>query len=327
MVDSPAGCDRQDGSAVVGKTLITGIITTFNEERHVGACIESLLWCDEILVVDSFSTDRTQEIARSYTKVRFLQHPYYTDGAQKNWAMDHAAHDWVLILDADERCPDRLRDEIKQILASGPIHDAYTIRRRSYFLGKIMRFSGWQRDKVVRLVKKGGGRCPRRRVHGDVVPVDKAPYLKHAIIHHSVEDYAAYVGRVQKYAYWGAAQLWDEGRRSGVLQILGRSVWRFLRAYVFLGGFLDGMRGLVLCLIQSYGTFLKWSILWSWRVQAAKGVHPELPPFEEDDETAKEDPKAATQSTRDAEQTNPASRLVCKSAFPDLPDTDHADAN
>jgi glycosyltransferase involved in cell wall biosynthesis len=177
MVDSPAGRHRKDGPADARKTSITGIVTTFNEERHVGECIQSLLWCDEILIVDSYSTDRTAEIAQAYPKARFLQHPYYGSASQKNWAMDQATHDWAFILDADERCPDRLRDEIKQILASGPIHDAYTIRRRSYFLGKIMPFSGWQRDKVVRLVKNGGGRCPQRRVHGDIVPFGKAAYF------------------------------------------------------------------------------------------------------------------------------------------------------
>src|ERR1700746_190331 len=113
---------------------ITAIITTFNEELNIGTCIESLLWCDEILVVDSFSTDGTAAIARSYPKVRFVQRTYYGSASQKNWAMDQVQNDWILIFDADERCTPALQREIVALLAANPRHDAYTIKRRVHFL-------------------------------------------------------------------------------------------------------------------------------------------------------------------------------------------------
>jgi glycosyltransferase involved in cell wall biosynthesis len=136
-------------------SAISAIVTTLNEEQNIAECIESLLWCDEILVVDSFSTDRTAEICRSYDKVRFYQRTYFGSAAQKNWAMDQVESDWILIFDADERCTPALQKEIQGLVARGPDHDAYTIRRRVYFMNKVIRFSGWQNDRVVRLVRTG----------------------------------------------------------------------------------------------------------------------------------------------------------------------------
>ncbi len=264
---------------------ISVVVTTFNEEANIGACLESLLWCDEILVVDSFSTDRTPEIVQSYDGVTFCQRTYYGSAAQKNWAMDNTEHDWILIFDADERCTPKLREEIETLLAGDPRYEAYTIRRRVYFLGKIIRFSGWQRDQVIRLLKKGAGRYPNRRVHADMKTRGPAPLLRNRMEHYMVEDFHTYVLRIVKYSRWGAAQGWKDGRRPGLAEVLGRSVWRFLRTYFIQLGIFDGMRGLVFCLLQAYGTYLKWSILWSWRINEARGIEPDLPEFDESEET------------------------------------------
>src|SRR6185436_7789363 len=137
------------------RPAISAIVTTFNEEQNIAECIESLLWCDEILIVDSFSTDRTPEIAQGYDKVRFYQRTYFGSAAQKNWAMDQVGSAWILIFDAAARCTPALQKEIQDLLARGPRHDAYPIRRRVYFMNRVIRFSGWQRDRVVRLVRSG----------------------------------------------------------------------------------------------------------------------------------------------------------------------------
>ena len=199
--------------------------------------------------------------------------------------MDNTAHDWILIFDADERCTPKLRQEIEQLLTSGPRYEAYTIRRRVYFLGKIIRFSGWQHDQVIRLMKKGAGRYPNRRVHADVKTRGPAPLLRSRMEHYMVEDFHTYVLRIVKYSRWGAAQGWKDGRQPGLAEVLGRSVWRFLRTYFLQLGIFDGMRGLVFCLLQAYGTYLKWSILWSWRVNEARGIQPDLPEFDDSEET------------------------------------------
>ena len=264
---------------------VSAIVTTFNEEAHIGACLESLLWCDEILVVDSFSTDRTPEIARSFPKVRFSQRTYYGSASQKNWAMDQVAHDWILIFDADERCTPELQREIEALLADGPAHDAYTIKRRVHFMGRVIRFSGWQHDRVVRLVRRGTARYPNRRVHADMITTGPAPVLRHAMEHYMTDTFDEYVRRIEKYSFWGAAQQWKDGRRSGAVEVFGRSVWRFLRTYLFQFGILDGMHGLVFCMLQAYGTYLKWSLLWGWHVNAARGRQPDLPIFDDDQAT------------------------------------------
>ncbi|HEX6201797.1 MAG TPA: glycosyltransferase family 2 protein [Thermoanaerobaculia bacterium] len=262
---------------------VSAIVTTFNEEKNIGECIASLHWCDEILVVDSFSTDRTPEIARRYPNVRFVQRTYFGSASQKNWAMDQVAHDWILIFDADERCTPKLQRELERLLAAGPSHDAYTIRRRVFFLGARIRFSGWQHDQVVRLVRRGTARYPNRRVHADMKTLGPAPRLRHSMDHHMAETLDEYVPRILKYSFWGAAQGWREGKSSGFVQVWGRSAWRFARTYVVQLGFLDGMRGLVFCMLQAFGTYMKWALLWSWRVNARRGIEPELPVFDEDE--------------------------------------------
>jgi hypothetical protein len=268
------------------RPTITALVTTLNEEKNIAACLESLLWCDEILVVDSHSTDRTEEIARSLPKVRFVQRTYFGSASQKNWAMDRIDNEWILILDADERCTEELRDEILALLEKGPESDAYTLGRRVYFLGKVLRFSGWQRDRVVRLVRRGTGRYPNRRVHADMVTTSAAPILNHRLEHYMVTDISEYARRTTKYAWWGAAQLYKENRTSGPVQIVGRSLWRFARTYILQGGVLDGMRGLLFCLIQTYGTFLKWAIAWSWSAGIAQSeVADQLPNFDDDTAT------------------------------------------
>ncbi len=264
---------------------ISAVITTFNEERNIGDCIDSLLWCDEIVVVDSLSTDQTVEIVRSYgDRVTLLQRPYFGSASQKNWAMDQTHEEWILIFDADERCTPALQEEIEGLLAAGPGADAYTIKRRVYFMDRVIRFSGWQHDRVVRLVKRGAGRYPNKRVHADMTTSGPAPVLRNPMLHFMIESFDQYLPRIVKYGFWGAAQGWKTGRRSGLVEVLGRTVWRFLRMYFFQFGFLDGMAGLVFCMLQAFGTYLKWAILWEWRANAERGRKPALPPFEQDED-------------------------------------------
>jgi glycosyltransferase involved in cell wall biosynthesis len=264
---------------------ISAIVTTFNEEAHIAGCIESLLWCDEILVVDSFSTDRTPEIARGYDKVRFFQRTYFGSASQKNWAMDQVQSEWILIFDADERCTPALQREIEGLLAAGPTHEAYTIKRRVYFLDHLIRFSGWQHDRVVRLVRNGSARYPNRRVHADMITRGPAPVLRSPMDHYMTDSLDEYVRRIEKYSFWGASQNWKEKKKSGPVEVFGRSIWRFLRTYIFQLGILDGMYGLVFCMLQAYGTYLKWALLWGWHVNAARGRMPDLPIFDDNEET------------------------------------------
>jgi glycosyltransferase involved in cell wall biosynthesis len=265
---------------------VSGVVTSFNEEHNIGECIESLDWCDEIILVDSFSTDRTPEIAQSFDKVRFFQRPYYGAGAQKNWALQRITYGWVFLLDADERCTPELQREVEDILADGPKYDAYTINRDVYILGKRIRYSGWQRDRVARLFKRGAAYYENRRVHSLLHVSGEAPILKNSMKHFMVDrSFDEYAFRLARYGYWGAAQCWRDGVRCRALDVLLRPAWRFFRTYGLQLGVLDGSRGLVFCMLQSYSTYMKFAILWGWQANAERGVPPQLPDFDEEDST------------------------------------------
>lgn len=265
---------------------ISGLVTCFNEEENIGACIESIDWCDEIVVVDSFSTDRSPEIAKSYPKVRFFQREYFGAGAQKNWALQHVRYEWVFLLDSDERCTPQLRDEVLALLESGPTFLGYMMNREVYILGKRIRYSGWQRDRVARLFKTGTAYYGNRRVHSTLKTTGETPILRHAIKHNMVDrSFTEYAFRLGKYGYWGAGQMWRDGKRTNPFGVFFRPLWRFVRTYGMQLGFLDGSRGLVFCLLQAYGTFMKLAILWGWQLNEARGIEPDLPEFDDAEET------------------------------------------
>ncbi|MFV2072073.1 MAG: glycosyltransferase family 2 protein [Thermoanaerobaculales bacterium] len=264
---------------------MSAIVTTFNEEDTIGKCLESLLWCDEILVVDSFSTDDTVAIAEGYDKVRVVQRTYYGAASQKNWAIDRVHHNWILILDADELVSPELRREIEEQLASSPSASAFSINRRTYALGSVVRYSGWQHDRVIRLFRRDAARYPNRRVHADMETLQPPAILQTPLDHHMVEDLGEYVRRIQKYAFWGAAQLWRDGRRAGPWEVVVRPSWRFLRTYLLQFGCIEGTRGFVMCALQAYSVFLKYTTLWSWQADQRRGQEPDLPAFDEEEAT------------------------------------------
>ncbi len=264
---------------------LSALVTTYNEAESIADCLRSLDFCDEIVVVDSHSTDDTVAIARSFDRVRVLQRTYYGAASQKNWAIDRLRFDWVLILDADERVTPELRAEIDHTLSQPAPPTAFAIPRRTFAFGRQLRYSGWQNDRVVRLFRRDSARYPNRRVHADMVTLLPPTTLKCAIDHFMVEDLGEYIQRIQRYAWWGAAQLWRDGRHAGLWQIAIRPTWRFLRTYLLQWGVLEGPRGLVMCALQAYGTFLKYSLLWTWRAELSQGRRPRLPAFDDNART------------------------------------------
>lgn len=265
---------------------VSAIVTTFNEADTIAECLDSLTWCDDILVVDSGSTDATRDIARRYDCVRVLQRTYLGAASQKNWAIDRCRHEWILILDADERVTPGLRSEIETILAAPVAATAYSIKRRTYAMGKEVRYSGWQHDRVIRFFRRGDARYPNRRVHADMQTLGKPELLDAVLDHHMVDTLEEYTDRTRRYAFWGAAQLWRDGRRKiGMWHVLVRPAWRFFRTYVLQLGILEGVRGLVMCGVPAYGTFVKYATVWSWRKGLEDGRAPRLPDFDDDPTT------------------------------------------
>ncbi len=266
------------------RAKVSVIITTFNEEVNIGHCIESVHWADEVLVVDSFSTDQTEEIAER-NPVRLLQRQYFGSAAQKNWSIDRVENDWVFILDADERVTEELAREVLGLLSSTPKAVGYSVRRRNIVFDREIKHSGWSTDRVIRLFHRAHGRYPNRRVHADLDIPGNVPILRHALIHYTYRSLSQYIEKLMNYAEWGAAQAFREGRTAGFVELGVRPLYRFVRTYFLQLGILDGLHGLVVCGLQAYGTFLKYVMLWDYRVRDGRGEKVELPAFDDSVET------------------------------------------
>ena len=247
------------------------LVTTFNEEATLPLCLASVDWADEILVVDSGSTDRTVEIAREHG-ARVLEHPYESPARQKNWALPRCAHEWVLILDADERVTPELAEEIRDLLARGPAADGHWIRRVNLFLGRPMRHGGWETDKVIRLVHRDRARYDDRLVHEEIDLPGPLPVLRHPLVHETFRSFDQYWPKVDRYARWWAEQAFAKGRRTGAAGVLGHAIARFLKMYVLRRGFLDGGHGLVLALLATCSTYLKHARLWELTLRERGGA-------------------------------------------------------
>ncbi|MCL4837343.1 MAG: glycosyltransferase family 2 protein [Thermoanaerobaculia bacterium] len=267
-----------------GREKVSVIVTTYNEEANIAGCLESVVWADEVLLVDSYSTDRTLEIAAGFD-VKVLQREYFGSAAQKNWSIDRVSHDWVLIIDADERVPPPLAAEILRTLSEPQQVNGFYIRRENIFIDQVVRHSGWSTDKVVRLFRRGKGRYPNRRVHADLEIEGPVPVLRNPFTHHTFRSFDQYFPKFLNYAEWGAAQAFRDGREAGVTELAGRPLWRFVRTYVVQLGFLDGKHGLVLCLLQSFGVFLKYARLWEYNIRSRRGEAVHLPAFDDDEQT------------------------------------------
>jgi glycosyltransferase involved in cell wall biosynthesis len=252
---------------------ITALVPTLDEEENLRDCLASVAWADEIFVVDSGSADRTLEIAREFG-ARVVQHEYVNSAAQKNWAIPQAAHAWVLLVDADERVTPELRDEIRGILAREEKFDGYWIRRANHFLGRRMNHCGWETDKVIRLFHRDKGRYQEREVHAEIDLPGPLPILRHPLLHYSFRSFRQYWRKMQLYSDWGASQLHKEGKRSGWVSIGLRPPLRFLKMYVARLGFLDGIHGLVLCMLAAFSVFLKYAKLWELGQRSAATWRP-----------------------------------------------------
>jgi glycosyltransferase involved in cell wall biosynthesis len=248
----------------MARPRVSALVTSFNEVDQIEECLASLLWADDVLLVDSFSTDGTVELVRQkFPTVRVEQRKYLGSAAQKNWGIDNAAHDWVLIADADERVTPELRDEVLRVLEN-PRHWAYAIFRRNFILGKEVKYSGLQRDRVTRLLHRKHARYPNRRVHTDLAFEGELGILKHKFLHNYVRSFDHMSEKMTRYGVWGGTQLFLNGRRSKPMEIFIHCFARFFRDYFINLGLLDGARGLITVGLHVWYTFWKYSKLWEF---------------------------------------------------------------
>lgn len=239
---------------------ITGIVTCFNRENEIEQCLESISWVDELIVVDSFSTDRTVELAKKYADV-FLEHEYLSAAAQRNWTIPRASHPWILIIDSDEVMPEELRDEIQEELKN-PLFERYRVFRRGIFLGRKMKHGGWQRDQNNILFRKDKYHFSDDEVHPVLLPEDKPGIFENRLIHYTHRSIDEFITKANKYSTWSARKYLRRGNKGSVSNIFFHPVFNFCKNYIFRLGFLDGAQGLISAVLSSCYVAEKYAKLW-----------------------------------------------------------------
>jgi glycosyltransferase involved in cell wall biosynthesis len=237
---------------------ISAIIITFNEEKNIARCIESVMdIADEILIVDSFSTDRTKEICSAYN-VKFLEHKFDGYSEQKNWAIMHTAFPVILSLDADEALSDDLKISIRKV-KENCVYDGYLFNRLNNYCGKWIRFGSWYPDRKLRLWNKEKGRWAYQKIHEKVElePLAKTFRLKGDLLHYSYYSINQHFQTTRKYAELSAREYYSRNKKSNLFLVVFKPIWKFLRDYIFKAGFLNGYYGIVIAFIDSYGVYLK----------------------------------------------------------------------
>jgi glycosyltransferase involved in cell wall biosynthesis len=242
------------------------LVPAKNEARNLRACLESVRWAEEVLVVDSGSSDGSLEIARALAD-RVLEHEYVNSAAQKNWALPQLRHRWALIVDADERVTPELRAEIERVLGDPARADGYWIYRDNHFVGKRIRGAGWQRDKVLRLFDRTKGAYEPLHVHAEVVVAGRVSTLRERLWHDTTRDLDQYFEKFLRYTRWSAADLKSRGVGGAGARRLWWARGRVRRPYVLEGGFRYGRHGLVLCMLAAFSVFTKYARRWEDEVR------------------------------------------------------------
>ena len=233
-------------------------IICYNEARNIRRCLDSVTWADEIIVVDSLSSDETVEIAREYTNSVF-QRTWTGYADQKNHALSKAQGDWVLSLDADESITPRLRDEILREIAMPHARDGYRIPRRSFYQGRWINHSGYYPDRQLRLFRRKKARWVGGRVHERVEITGALGDLRNDILHYPYQGViSGQLRTVDNFSGLMAADLHDKGKRFHPILLLSRPLFKFLEVYLLKRGFLDGVPGLVIAATSAYALFVRY---------------------------------------------------------------------
>jgi len=244
---------------------LTAIIPTGNEIHNIEAVIASVDFADEILVVDSYSTDGTYEKAQQLaTKV--IRRDYEYSASQKNWAIPQAQHEWILLVDADERVTLELKAEIQEILGNPPQDIvAYWIGRMNHFMGERVHYSGWRNDKVIRLFKRDYCKYEDKNVHAEIIANGSIGQLKNKLYHNTYITFDKYVEKMNRYATWQAKDYDKKTGRLTPYHFVIKPFWGFFKHYIVQSGFRDGVVGFTIGYLQAYVVFMRYVKLWLLR--------------------------------------------------------------
>ncbi len=236
-------------------------VLTFNNERTIERCLTSLQWADELVIVDSYSTDRTVEICRRFTS-RLSQRKWTNHQDQYQYAADKTANRWVMFVDADEEVPPELAREIREELkASNGQWDGYIAHRRTYYLGRWIKYGGWYPDYEIRLYDRNRGRW-EGGLHAKVRLQGRVKTLKNRYYHYTYRDISDQIKTIDKYSQVAVDDMLQEGKGFNVVHMVLNPPFRFIKEYVFKRGFLDGIPGLIIAVSTFYYTFIKHAKAW-----------------------------------------------------------------
>ncbi len=240
-------------------STLSVIVIARDEAHAIADCLQSVACADEIIVLDSGSTDGTPQIARRYTPLVF-ETDWSGFGVQKNRALEKASGEWVLSLDADERVTSELADEILRVLPGSTI-SGYEIPFRSSYLGRFIKYGDWRGECHLRLFRRGAGRFTDDRVHERLLVEGRTGRLNHSILHHSFADLDEVLDKVNLYSREGARLRHELGRKSSLGKAIGHGFWAFFKGYVLRAGFLDGREGFLLAVSNALGSFYRYAKL------------------------------------------------------------------
>ncbi len=240
--------------------LSVGLITR-NEEKDLPRTLDAIKdIADEIVIVDSGSTDQTEAIAKSYN-VRFYTEEWKGFGAQKNSVIDKCSGQWILLIDADEEVTSKLKQSIQKIIAGETSYDVYKVKFRTICFGRLMRFGGWNGYYRIRLFKNGAGKYDLRQVHENFIHRQPAGHIKACILHYTYENLEEYFNKFNIYTSGMAQQYFQAGKKKSLPWIYFSTIWSFHRAYIVQGGFLDGYSGFLLATLSAFYTYIKYAKL------------------------------------------------------------------
>lgn len=252
---------------------ISACVIAFNEERKIRRCLQSLTWCDEIIVVDSFSTDRTLEICREFTD-RVYQHEWLGYVGQRNLVREMSNYPWILFLDSDEEVSPALRDEILAEFEQGTNdYVGYEFPRLVYYLGRWIRHGEWYPDVKLRLFKKEFGRTEGQEPHDRVSVNGAVKRLKNPVWHYTYDDITDHVNTLNRFSSIGAQQKFVHESPFRWTDLFFRPMFRFIKGYILRRGFLDGSHGFVIALMSAYGAYLKYAKLWEMYRRQRRDFH------------------------------------------------------
>lgn len=249
---------------------ISAVVITYNEERNIVDCLESIKWINEIVIVDANSQDKTAEVCRKFTN-KIFQRPWPGFGLQKNFGIEQTTSDWILIVDADERVPVALRDDILEAIRQPGNNIGYHIPRRNFWYGKWIRWAGMYPDYQLRLFKKSAGRYNDVAVHENLILNGLKGYLKNPMDHITERRLSDHMKKFMQYTTLAAEEKAKRQRKASILDLALNHVVTFIKSYFIRQGFRDGIHGLIVSVLAGMYTFVKYAKLWEMHESKDRG--------------------------------------------------------